>query len=78
MVAPGYCKTYMAKLRLAFTWSYYHFFFSGKHKVVIYFLIVITLVDFVCFVIFTFGEFGDDNYPSKFSSLFLTNKRTLK
>jgi len=45
---------------------------------VIYFLIVITLVDFVCFVIFTFGEFGDDNYPSKFSSLFLTNKRTLK
>lgn len=47
----------------------------------IYFIIGITWVDFVClfvcFVIFNFGGFGDDNYSSKFSSLFLTNKRTL-
>lgn len=80
MVAPGYYKTYIEKLRLAFTWACYHFF-SGRHNVMIYFIIGITWVEFVClfvcFVIFIFGGFGDDNYSSKFSSLFLTNKRTL-
>lgn len=82
MVAPGYYKTCVAKLRLAFMWAYYNFYFflsrkqcrdlfNCQHHFGGFCL-------FICFVILIFCVLRDDNYPSKFSSLFLSNKGTLK